>query len=162
MKKASKTLNKALSLLLALMMVIGLVPGMAFASETESEPTYVAKVGEIEYETLSTAFAAITDGATVTIYEGTYTGDFAFDADNVTIVGQGNVLIKGTLTIGQAGTKNYQAYGFNITNIDVEAESGRAVRISGNGTMTDCNIKSGGDAISGSYANNTVSGTVSD
>ncbi len=115
--------------------------------------TYVsASIGDAYYENLQVAFDALEDSSSMTIYEGTYVGDFAFDKDNVTVTSEGNVVIKGKLSLGQVGTKNFAAYGFEVNNITLAPESGVAVSIYGNGTFNGCEFISNENAIKFSYA----------
>lgn len=55
------TLKKALSVLLAFMLCLSIIPAPALAEG------YVAKIGETEYETLAAAVAAVKDGETITL-----------------------------------------------------------------------------------------------
>lgn len=105
-----------------------------------------------KFSSLAEAFEAIENGSTVAIYGGVYEGNYSFDADDVTVVGDGNVTIKGKLTAGVKGTLTMPAINFNIKNISIEAESGQAVDIAGNGKFSNCNIKSGEHAIAWAVA----------
>ena len=60
-------MKKTLAIMLALIMVLALVPTVAFAE------TYVAWIGETGYETLEAAVNAAESGATITLGEGEYT-----------------------------------------------------------------------------------------
>ena len=60
-------MKKTLAVMLALIMVLALVPTVAFAE------TYVAWIGETGYETLEAAVNAAESGATITLGEGEYT-----------------------------------------------------------------------------------------
>ena len=60
-------MKKTLALILTFIMVLALVPTVAFAE------TYVAWIGETGYETLEAAVNAAESGATITLGEGEYT-----------------------------------------------------------------------------------------
>ena len=55
------TVKKALSVLLAFMLCLSIIPSPALAEG------FVAKIGETEYETLAAAVAAVQDGETITL-----------------------------------------------------------------------------------------------
>ena len=81
-------MKKTLAIMLALIMVLALVPTVAFAE------TYVAWIGETGYETLEAAVNAAESGATITLGEGKYTlyGVSSVNTTkgkNLTFVGQG-------------------------------------------------------------------------
>ena len=63
-------MKKTLAIMLALIMVLALVPSVAFA---ETAKTYVAWIGETGYETLEAAVNAAKSGETITLGEGNYT-----------------------------------------------------------------------------------------
>lgn len=81
--------RKALSLFLALVMMLSLLPTMAWAEDGE---TYVAQIGDTKYETLQAAVSAAQDGDTITVLAGTY------GADKI-----------GTLTTAEAGQVRYKS-----------------------------------------------------
>ena len=60
-------MKKTLAIMLALIMVLALVPTVAFAE------TYVARIGETDYATLGEAVKAAKSGDTITLGEGEYT-----------------------------------------------------------------------------------------
>ena len=81
-------MKKTLAIMLALIMVLALVPTVAFAE------TYVAWIGETGYETLEAAVTAAESGATITLGEGKYTlyGVSSVNTTkgkNLTFIGQG-------------------------------------------------------------------------
>ena len=93
--------------------------------------TYAAKIGKYLYTSLADAFAALTNGATLIIYEGTYDYALALGAgtSNITVIGEGNVTLNGIPSI--KGT-NYR-----VENIDfVYADSYN--NLSGSGYIKDC------------------------
>ena len=61
-------MKKTLAIMLALIMVLALVPSVAFAEE----PVAVAWIGETGYETLEAAVTAATDGAVIMLGEGDF------------------------------------------------------------------------------------------
>ena len=81
-------MKKTLAIMLALIMVLALVPTVAFAE------TYVARIGETDYATLGEAVKAAKSGDTITLGEGKYTlyGVSSVNTTkgkNLTFVGQG-------------------------------------------------------------------------
>ena len=81
-------MKKTLAIMLALIMVLALVPTVAFAE------TYVARIGETDYATLEAAVTAAKSGETITLGEGKYTlyGVSSVNTTkgkNLTFVGQG-------------------------------------------------------------------------
>lgn len=90
--------------MLALIMVLALVPTVAFAE------TYVAWIGETGYETLEAAVNAAESGATITLGEGEYTL-YEKNANvlnkDLTFVGQG--ADKTTYHIGAKDTSHWMA-----------------------------------------------------
>ena len=82
-------MKKTLALILTFIMVLALVPTVAFAEEP-----YVAWIGETGYATLEAAVTAAESGATITLGEGNYTlyGVSSVNTTkgkNLTFVGQG-------------------------------------------------------------------------
>ena len=57
---------------------------------------YVAKIGNVGYESLTEAFNAVQAGQTITVFEGTYA--LPSMKAGITVIGEGNVLFEGTLT----------------------------------------------------------------
>ena len=81
-------MKKTLAIMLALIMVLALVPTVAFAADE------VAWIGETGYATLEAAVTAAESGATITLGEGKYTlynipSDNTTKGKNLTFVGQG-------------------------------------------------------------------------
>ena len=82
-------MKKTLALILTFIMVLALVPTVAFAAGE------VAWIGETKYETLEAAVNAAQSGDTITLGEGKYTlyEEYASDdttkGKNLTFVGQG-------------------------------------------------------------------------
>ena len=96
-------------------------------------PVATVVIGEdkTHYESLADAFAALTNGATLIIYEGTYDYALALGAgtSDITVIGEGNVTLNGIPSI--KGT-NYR-----VENIDfVYADSYN--NLSGSGYIKDC------------------------
>lgn len=81
--------RKALSLFLSLVMMLSLLPTMAWAEDGE---TYVAQIGDDKYETLADALKDAQSGDTITVLAGTY------GADKI-----------GTLTTAEAGQVRYKS-----------------------------------------------------
>ena len=119
-----------------------------------TNPAYQAKV---EYDGATTyyldiddAFAAVKtgkNGAVVTILEGSYTMDTTSVtlSDNVSIIGEGEVTINNQVSI--------TANGILLKNVNVINNGGTALKISGNGTIEDCNL-TGSNGTRWCYANN--------
>ena len=134
----------------------------------------VAKIGDTYYDTLEEAMAAAQAGDTVTIFEGTYAVP-AMKA-GITVVGEGNVLLEGTLsgTLENLTLKNLHIKGSNaqrwayakgdlvFENVTFEATSVYALHFDGiaDGTnllYKDCTII-GWAAMGGSPASCVVDG----
>ena len=77
---------------------------------------YVAKIGNVGYESLTEAFNAVQAGQTITVFEGTYA--LPSMKAGITVIGEGNVLFEGTLT----GTLE------NLTLKNVHIKGGNAQR----------------------------------
>ena len=71
--------RRILSSLMALVLVFGLLPATAFATEGTTVPDGKAKIGNNVYNTLDEAMDAVEKGGTATIYlgKGTYSGNTA-------------------------------------------------------------------------------------
>ena len=114
-------MKKTLALILTFIMVLALVPTVAFAE------TYVAWIGEKGYETLEAAVKAAESGDTITLGEGKYTlygvsSDDTTKGKNLTFVGQG--VEKTTWIIGaevpdpnKSGTEYNSDYSFSGASV---------------------------------------------
>ena len=95
-------MKKTLALILTFIMVLALVPSVAFAEEP-----YVARIGETDYATLEAAVTAAKSGDTITLGEGEYTL-YKKNANvlnkDLTFIGQG--ADKTTYHIGAEDTSN--------------------------------------------------------
>ncbi len=134
-----RTTMRVLSVLLSLLLVMSLAPLSVLAEEI-----YVAKIGDVEYKTLKDAFKALQEGQTITIYEGTYPALSVSLKDNVSIIGEGDVVIEGNFSLTG---KNYY-----VKNIDVSNPSGSALYTNGYGTLEDCSFV-GSNGTRWCYAN---------
>ena len=115
-------MKKTLALILTFIMVLALVPSVAFAEEP-----YVAWIGETGYETLEAAVTAAESGATITLGEGKYTlynipSDGTTKSKNLTFIGQG--VEKTTWIIGaevpdpnKSGTEYNSDYSFSGASV---------------------------------------------
>ena len=117
-------MKKTLAWLLTLFMVLTISSVTVFAAGTD-----VAKIGETGYATLTEAIDALVDGDTLTIFEGTYDAALTITESNVTVIGQGNVVLNGVPTL--RGT-NYR-----VENIDFNYSNGYN-NLSGSGLIKDC------------------------
>lgn len=117
-------MKKTLALLLTLFVVLTVSTVTVFAAETD-----VAKIGDVGYATLKGAIDALADGDTLTIMEGTYDAALTVTKNNVTVIGQGNVVLNGVPTL--RGT-NYR-----VENIDFNYSNGYN-NLSGSGLIKDC------------------------
>lgn len=117
-------MKKTLAWLLTLFMVLTISTVSVFAADTD-----VAKIGETGYASLTDAIAALNDGDTLTIFEGTYDAALTIKKSNVTVIGQGNVVLNGVPTL--RGT-NYR-----VENIDFNYSDGYN-NLSGSGLIKDC------------------------
>ena len=117
-------MKKTLAWLLTLFMVLTISTVSVFAADTD-----VAKIGETGYASLTDAIAALNDGDTLTIFEGTYDAALTIQKSNVTVIGQGNVVLNGVPTL--KGT-NYR-----VENIDFNYSNGYN-NLSGSGLIKDC------------------------
>ena len=114
-------MKKTLAIMLALIMVLALVPTVAFAADP------VAWIGEKGYETLEAAVKAAESGDTITLGEGKYTlygvsSDDTTKGKNLTFVGQG--VEKTTWIIGaevpdpnKSGTEYNSDYSFSGASV---------------------------------------------
>ena len=119
--KGEETMKKTLAIMLALIMVLALVPSVAFA---EGE---VAWIGETGYATLEAAVTAAKSGETITLGEGKYTlynipSDNTTKGKNLTFVGKG--VEKTTWIIGaevpdpnKSGTEYNSDYSFSGASV---------------------------------------------
>ena len=115
-------MKKTLAIMLALIMVLALVPTVAFAE------TYVAWIGETGYETLEAAVNAAESGATITLGEGKYTlyeKKANVSNKDLTFVGAGTD--KTTWLIGpkvpdpeKYGTEYNSDYSFDVRNTEAK------------------------------------------
>ena len=92
-------MKKTLAIMLALIMVLALVPTVAFAEEP-----YVAWIGEKGYATLEAAVNAAESGATITLGEGEYTL-YNIPSGNTTKNKDLTFIGKGEKTIWQIGSE---------------------------------------------------------
>ena len=114
-------MKKTLALILTFIMVLALVPSVAFAADP------VAWIGEKGYETLEAAVKAAESGDTITLGEGKYTlygvsSDDTTKGKNLTFVGQG--VEKTTWIIGaevpdpnKSGTEYNSDYSFSGASV---------------------------------------------
>lgn len=87
------------------------------ANENPSlEPSGI-HIGHRSYETLTEAASSLRDGETLTIGAGIYTQPIVIEANNVTIVGNGHVVIRETAAEGK-GAIITKGNNINITNIE--------------------------------------------
>lgn len=102
--------KKILSMLVAMTMLLICFGITAIAEESA---TVVAKIGEHGYESVQAAINAAKVGDTVTIKEGTYSVPTM--KAGITVVGEGNVLLEGTLsgTLENLTMKNLHIKGGN-------------------------------------------------
>lgn len=117
-------MKKTLAWLLTLFMVLTISSVTVFAAGTD-----VAKIGETGYATLTEAIDALVDGDTLTIFEGTYDAALTITESNVTVIGQGNVVLNGVPTL--RGTN------YSVENIDFNYSNGYN-NLSGSGLIKDC------------------------
>ena len=115
-------MKKTLALILTFIMVLALVPSVAFAEEP-----YVARIGETDYATLEAAVTAAKSGDTITLGEGEYTlygvsSDNTTKGKDLTFIGQG--VEKTTWIIGaevpdpnNSGTEYNSDYSFNGASV---------------------------------------------
>ena len=108
--------RKALSLFLSLVMMLSLLPTMAWATEGGATP--VAKIGEQEYDTLADAVAAAESGNTVEIIKA---GEYSVPTPltSITVKGAvGGVIFNavGTGNIAAAVNVTFQNITFNMGN----------------------------------------------
>ena len=133
-------MKKTLALILTFIMVLALVPSVAFAEEP-----YVARIGETDYATLEAAVTAAKSGDTITLGEGEYTlynipSDSTTKGKNLTFIGQG--FDKTTWNIG-TGTadvfgQNNGDFSFNGSGtIEFQNMTLKAAVISGTGEQVD-------------------------
>lgn len=120
--KGEETMKKTLAIMLALIMVLALVPTVAFAEEP-----YVAWIDGTGYETLEAAVKAAQKVDTITLGEGKYTlynipSDNTTKGKNLTFVGKG--VEKTTWIIGaevpdpnKSGTEYNSDYSFSGASV---------------------------------------------
>ena len=168
--------KKILSMLVAMTMLLICFGITAIAEESA---TVVAKIGEHGYESVQAAINAAKVGDTVTIKEGTYSVPTM--KAGITVVGEGNVLLEGTLsgTLENLTMKNLHIKGGNaqrwayakgscvFENVTFEATSVYALHFDGitEGTTLlykDCTIigwaAMGGSPASCVFDNCTIKG----
>ena len=120
--KGEETMKKTLAIMLALIMVLALVPTVAFAE------TYVAWIDGTGYETLEAAVNAAKSGETITLGEGKYTlyeKKANVSNKDLTFVGAGTD--KTTWLIGpkvpdpeKYGTEYNSDYSFDVRNTEAK------------------------------------------
>ena len=153
-------MKKTLAIMLALIMVLALVPSVAFAE------TYVAWIGETGYETLEAAVTAAKSGDTITLGEGNYTlynipSDNTTKGKNLTFIGQGfdkttwNI---GTGTVDVFGQGNGD-FSFNGSGtIEFQNMTLKAAVINGTGEQVDWNYTGFAHTTNTIVKNCTVNG----
>ena len=133
-------MKKTLALILTFIMVLALVPSVAFAEEP-----YVARIGETDYATLEAAVTAAKSGDTITLGEGEYTlynisSDNTTKSKDLTFIGKGadkTVWNIGTGTVDVFGQGNGD-FSFNGSGtIEFQNMTLKAAVINGTGEQVD-------------------------
>lgn len=120
--------HRLLSMVLSLLMILSLVPTTAFAADESGAVSAVAKVGDLEYETLAAAIKAAAAGDTVTLLADT-TEDITIDKNltldlggkTLTNTGAGKATV--SVTGGTAAVKNGNVTG-GVSYYNIEVTKG--------------------------------------
>ena len=118
-------MKKLLTSLLCVMMVVCFMPAMAWADsetteDTTEETTYVAKVGENQYQTLEAAIEAI--------------GTEGVESNMITLLD--NVTLVATITISKDVTINLDSHNITGNNVRVFWQKKGTLTLTGTGTVT--------------------------
>ncbi len=138
-------MKKFLTFILVLVAVLS-VSSVAMAGSSTTCPGdstcgHQATIGSTHFDTLGEAVAAVQDGDTLIIKAGTYNTDLSIKKSNVTVKGEGEVVIN--------GKGSFTGANFTVDNIDF-INSGTAFYIWGYGTVKNCKI-SGSNGLYQSY-----------